>query len=402
MRIAGILSLLTSRRLRAAAIAALLVLPALTLWNLAVKSYAPRLEVRLGRRLQGVTVPRPPLEWSLSSLVNGSLQQGIAAAVVEAFPLRPVLVRFNNSIRSRFFGAYGAPGIVAGARGHLFEEGYIVEYCARDLAKLEAVARQWIPKLRELQDFYSSRGRTFIFIITPSKAAHLPELIPSRYPCTSSETARREWLPVYMRLLRAAGINALDAASLTHSLKGRYELDLFPEGGAHWNMLGVAHAADALLAELNRLAGRPLAPRLSWTYQVTNRATGTDRDLADLINVLIPNFRYPTADVTFAPTAPCASWPAAGMRAALVGGSFMHDLARVLISAGCLSALEGYNYLYISRHGGPGFRILQNRLAPADVLPLREVEILILEENEAAILSRPGHGDELHRVMLGR
>jgi hypothetical protein len=96
MRVAGILALFTSRRLRAAAIAALLVLPALTLWNLAVKSYAPRLEIGLGRRLQGVTVPRPPLEWSLGLLANGSLQQGITDAVVEAFPFRPVLVRFNN------------------------------------------------------------------------------------------------------------------------------------------------------------------------------------------------------------------------------------------------------------------------------------------------------------------
>jgi hypothetical protein len=201
-------------------------------------------------------------------------------------------------------------------------------------------------------------------------------------------------------MLLAAGIEMVDAATLTHGLKGRYEVDLFPTGGVHWNQLGVAHAADALLAEINRAAGRPIAPRLSWTYEITDRPTGTDTDLIDVVNVLFARPRYPVPKLTIAATKPCSEWPASRLKVALIGGSFVHDVARMLIAEGCLHGLYSYNYLVGGVRGGEGYERVKERTTPEEIRLLRDADIVILEENEAGL---PGmkHATEFRRIILG-
>jgi hypothetical protein len=392
------LALPTGRTARGIAAAILLLLPALTVWNLGAGDYAPRLVLKLGRQLAGVTVDAPPTGLSLKSFADGRLQQSAADAIVNANPLRPPLIRIANQIRYKLFGAYGAPGVVAGERGHLIEQGYIDEYCRRDLAALENSARDWIPKLKELQDFYEARGHIFLYVITPSKMAHLPEVFLPRVHCASPARDRAQYLSTYDRMLREAGVRVVDLASLTHGLKSRYPLDLFPEGGVHWNMLGVAHAADAILAAIDARA--VIAPLLTWRYAVSRRPVGSDRELVDLINVLFPRARYPTARVTFDPVN-CADFPVSRMSAAIIGGSFIHSLAQTLITNGCLGGLQSYNYLYRGRRGGPAYAIDKERLGPEDIRPLRDADIVILEENEAAL---PGtaHAAEFYRVLLER
>jgi len=381
--------------------ALLLVLPLLTVWNLVTSHFAPELQLRIGPPLRGVTVPPAPASFNLHAFADGSWQKAVTTSVGEAYPLRPLLIRFNNELRHKVFGAYGAPGIINGDNGQLIEEGYLKEYCARNLVTFEQKARDWISRLKEIQDFYEMRGHVFIYLITPSKVAHLPEYFVHRVACASSEQDRNAMLPLYDRLLTESGIHLVDAARLTHQLKGKYEIELFPAGGVHWNALAIANAANAVLDEINREEKRPVAPRLSWTYTVTNKATGTDRDLVDLINVLMPNTLYPTPKVTFNRTGGCGEFPVSSMRIALVGGSFIHELARTLINAGCLARLESYDYLYNSLRAGSEYKDVKRRLTSSDILPLRDSDIVILEENEAAL---PGtaHAVEFHRVILGQ
>jgi alginate O-acetyltransferase complex protein AlgJ len=380
----------------------LLILPALTAWNLVAQSFAPKLQLMIGPRLRGVTDATAPVQFNAHSLAEGTWQKVVMTKVGEAFPLRPLLIRLNNQLRYKLFGAYSAPGVVNGDNGQLIESAYLKEYCARNLATFEQKARAWIPKLKEIQDFYETRGHTFIYLTTPSKAAHLPEYFIHRLPsCASTARDRTEILPTYDRLLSEANIHFVDAARLTHQLKGKYEIDLFPVGGVHWNAIGVANAANAVLAEINARAKKPIAPKLDWTYEIANKASGTDRDLADLINVLVPNVRYPTPKVNFDRSRSCADFPASSMRIALIGGSFIHDLARTLINAGCLSQLETYDYLYNFKNAGKDYKTVKRKLGTADILPLRDADIVILEENEAA-LPGTGHSVEFHRILLGR
>jgi alginate O-acetyltransferase complex protein AlgJ len=388
-------------RLGLAAATLLLLLPLLTLWNLAAQSFAPKLAVMIGPKLRGVTEAASPPIWSLHSFADGSLQKALTSVITDAFPFRPLLIGINNQIRYKLFGQ-SAAGVITGENGQLIEKAYLDEYCARNLAAFEPKARDWTMRLKEIQDFYAARGKIFIYLITPSKVAYMPEnFVRALSSCASSERDRAGMLPLYGRLLKDAGIHVVDTASLIQGLKGKYEIDLFPAGGVHWNAIGIAAADDAILAEINRQAGSAIAPKLAWKYKVVDRAKGTDRDLLDLLNVLSPNARYATASVTYEPEKPCSNAAVASRRAAMIGGSFAGTLGRTLINQGCLSRLEGYNYLYRGLNAGPEYQNVKNRLTASEILPLRDADIVILEENES-VLPASAHAMEFYRVILGR
>ena len=389
-------------RLGLAAAALLLLLPLLTLWNLAANFFAPKLAVMIGPRLHGVTESSPPLTWSLHSFADGSLQKALTNAISDAFPFRPLLIRINNQIRYKLFGYSGAPGVIIGANGQLIEKGYLDEYCQRNLAAFEPKARDWAARLREIQDFYTARGKIFVYLITPTKVSYMPENFARELAsCASSERDRSGMLPLYDRLLAGAGVHFVDTASLTYGLKGKYEIDLFAAGGVHWNAIGIANAVGAILAEINRQAEKMVAPKVSWRYEVVNRANGTDRDLLDLLNVLLPNARYATARVSYQSAKACNEMPASSLKAAMIGGSFADTLGQTLINEGCLSRLEMYNYLYRGLRAGLDYKTVKNRLTASEILPLREADILILEENESA-LPASAHAMEFYRVILER
>lgn len=384
--------------LRKMLIAALLVVPALTIWNVYAEAYGKKI-INIGRRLGGVIEQPQPVPFSLKSFTDGSWQKAITATVTNAIPTRPMLIRASNNIRVALFGRYGNDQVLIGDKGHLIEKFYLNELCRRDIERLKREAPDWIAKLKELQDFYAARKKIFVYELSPSKAAHFPELFIPRHPCTNTERDRNEWVPAYISMLRQARINFVDNATGTHALKGKYPLDIFPQGGVHWNAIGYTHATNALIAEINRQGFVPPLPQLKWKYEISEVARGLDRDLLDLVNVLLPNPRYPTARVTYEPAA-CPAYKRP-LEFAFIGGSFTGPTAMILNRHGCLPDLKRYNYLYGGVRGGDGYKRIKSRLTAEDILPLRNADIVILEENEAVIPAST-YAMEFYRVMLGK
>src|SRR3984893_4530076 len=226
----------------------LLALPLASAWNLAVAPSRPSLAIKLGPKLGGVTRDAP-VNLSWASLRDGSFQKAVSGRVTDAMPVRPLLIRINNEIRLELFGELTAPYVVRGANGLLIERSYLEEYCARTEDQAAAFAADIIPKLKDIQNYYRARGSIFLYLVTPSKAAHLPEYFVDRVPCPSTPAARTQLVPHYVDLLRRAGIDVVDTAGLIHSLKGHYEVELFPQGGVHWNDIGGARAVTALVEE---------------------------------------------------------------------------------------------------------------------------------------------------------
>jgi alginate O-acetyltransferase complex protein AlgJ len=210
-------------------------LPLVTAWNLAV---APSREIKIGPKLGGVTLEAPvTLSWP--SLRDGRFQKTVASRLTEAFALRPLLIRIDNEIRFELFGALTAPQVVSGRKGQLIGQNYLDDYCSRTEDHGVKLAAGIIPKLRAIQDYYRERGSVFVYIVSPSKAAHLPEHFLDRVSCPSTPAARAQLVPQYVNALKNAGINILDGAGLIHALKGHYEVDLFPQGGST-GMISVA------------------------------------------------------------------------------------------------------------------------------------------------------------------
>jgi hypothetical protein len=238
----------------------------------------------------------------------------------------------------------------------------------------------------------------FVYVVTPSKAAHLPEYFVDRVPCPSTPDARAHLVSEYVGMLKQGGISVVDTASLIHSLKGSYEVDLFPQGGVHWNDIGGARAVSAIVEEINRQAGREIVPPFGFSYTLSGVTVGADRELVDLLNVFFPPLGYQTPKVQFLPSASCADNPARQLDVAMVGSSFSHLPARIMLEANCLSALQLYYYAKLGRFGGTPYRELQRNLSDADLNSLREVKVIILEENESFV-ARAGYVDQLRAVV---
>ena len=382
---------------RAAFCVFLLLLPLASAWNLVIAPSYPTLAVKIGPKLGGVTYDTPvTLSWS--ALRDGSLQKAVSSRVTDAMPVRPLLIRINNEIRFELFGELTAPHVVRGANGHLIERSYLEEYCARTDGMGAKFATDILPKLKDIQNYYRGHGGIFVYVVTPSKVAHLPEYFVDRVPCPSTPAARTQLVSQYVNALKRAGIDVVDTASLIHSLKGSYEVDLFPQGGVHWNDIGGARAVSAIIEEINRQAGHEIVPPFGFSYTLSGVTVGADRELVDLLNVFFPPLGYQTPKVQFSPSASCADNPARQLDVAMVGSSFSHLPARIMIEANCLSALQLYYYAKLGRFGGTPYRELQRNLSDADLNALREVKVMILEENESFV-ARAGYVNQLRAVV---
>jgi len=237
-------------------------------------------------------------------------------------------------------------------------------------------------------------------VVTPSKAAHLPEYFVDRLPCPSTVPARTQLVPDYVGALKRAGIHVVDTASLIHALKGKYPFDLFPQGGVHWNDVGGAVAVSAVVDEINRLAGHELIPPFKFTYTMSQPAKGADRELVDLLNVFFPPLGYQTPKVSFQPETPCAESPAKQLDIEMVGSSFGHLPSRIMVEANCLKRLQFYYYATLGRFGGEPYRELQRSLPEADLAAWRNAKVMILEENESFMASeKVAYVDQLRAVL---
>jgi alginate O-acetyltransferase complex protein AlgJ len=377
----------------------LALLPLGTAWNLLATQYFPSRVLRIGPKLSGVTYDKPVI-LSLDELLDGNLQKALVSRVVEAMPIRTLLIHVNNEVRYQLFGELTAPQVVKGAKGQLIERTYLNDYCSRTEGMGAKLAADMLPKLTDIQNFYEGRGGIFVYVVSPSKAAHLPEYFVDRVPCPSTPEARKQLVPEYVGALREGGIHVVDTASLIHSLKGSYPFDLFPEGGVHWNDVGGARAVSAIVDAINQQAGRELIPPYTFTYTLSKPAAGADRELADLLNVFFPPLGYQTPKVSFTPSVPCAQSPARELNVAMVGSSFGHLPARIMIEANCLDHLRFYYYLILGRFGETPIHELQRNLVETDLAPLRDAKVMILEENESFV-DRAGYIDPL-RALVNR
>jgi alginate O-acetyltransferase complex protein AlgJ len=154
---------------------------------------------------------------------------------------------------------------------------------------------------------------------------------------------------------------------------------------------------SALVKEINAQAGREIVPPFTFTYTLSRPTGGADRELADLLNVFFPPLGYLTPKVNYVQSIPCEQGGARTLDAAIVGSSFGHLPASILIEHNCVSALNLYYYARLGRFGGVPYRELQRNLGEDDLAALRNVKLMIIEENESFI-GRSSYIDEMRRI----
>jgi hypothetical protein len=356
------------------------------------------LQLRFGTPLSGVVeAPLPPRP-SFAAIRNGEFQKAVAARIANAIPLRIPLIRFNNEIRYSLLDTPTVTTIRKYDRNELFEIGYVSVYCSHRDGDADAYAVNRLPRILELQRLVRARGARFLYLITPSKAAHLPDDFVHRIACPNAVFSRG-LTTQYARRLREGGVAVLDLATLVHDLKQRYGRDMFPRGGIHWNSLAVAHAGRAVVDALNAETGAETLQPFAFTYHLSNALVPRDHDLEELMNLMIDHIKDQEPRVDFTAAGGCDQHPAHNLAAAIVGGSFVTQLAEVLTEQGCLVQLEHYFYMHTAQFRFLPYRAIKINLTDADFAPLRTVDILLVEENEA-LVGGTEHFDLLYNTLV--
>jgi hypothetical protein len=117
--------------------------------------------------------------------------------------------------------------------------------------------------------------------------------------------------------------------------------------------------------------------------------------------VFFPPLSYLTPKVKFQPSASCTGNPAGSIDAAMLGSSFAHLPAEILIADNCLSGLNLYYYMWLGRFGGSPYHELQRDLKDPALEHLRDAKIMIVEQNEAFV-AQTTYVDKLRAIVTGR
>ena len=356
----------------------------------------PYHHIKITPGLTGVTLPVDP-EPSLARVLDGAWQGETARMIGSRTPLYPFAVRLKDEIMFSVFGLSGIPGIMVGRGGALIERSYAEEYCSRDLARFLPLARAWAPKLRQMQDAYEQRGKTFLYVITPSKVAQYPGLLPPGYPCPAPVADREGLLPAWRNLLTAAGVHFVDTTIPLVAAQGRYPFTLYPRGGTHWNSVGAALATNAIAAGLDRLRKDAMLPAFAVTWRMMPRPIWPDDDLGSLMNLLVKH------DWGAAPQAILAAPPPPGgcrrLAVAIVGGSFMNRPAEDLAQGPCAPHVEEWQYWTVFDIIWPPGVDGKTGVDPAERdAGVLSADVLLYEENEQ-LVARSDHGPALYAFL---
>ena len=370
---------------------ALAACSALLLANIALGALH-RGSMKLTPSLTGVTSPEKA-HWTLDSALNGSAQAVFARQIGTRMPLYPAAVRLRNQAEYSLFDVAAIPALIAGRDKMLFEVAYSQEYCARNIAAWRPGAQSWAADIRRMQDFTERRGKTFLYVLTPSKVAQYPGIIPPGYTCPASIADRVDFVPAWLAMLRAAGVHVADTITPVTAAHAQYPFTLYPTGGTHWNDVGADIAEQAIFAQLDRARpGEGFAP-FQFAWHMQPHPTGRDIDIAQLMNLFVRagDDPVPVTDLRFPPAPACKP-----LKIVIVGGSFSHTNGDVLSASPCHPDVTEYEYWRRTRLVWPDGKLtFSNQFDTAardrDVM---DADVLIYEENEQ-ILTGPYHGQAL-------
>ena len=372
----------------------------LLLANLAVRAATPGQEIKLFPGLHGATAPvQQP--FGFEAVLDGSFQRAAGQLIGGRVPLHPFAVRLRNQALYALFRETAVPSLVVGTGDQLIERAYLDEYCSRNVATFLPGARAWAGLIREMQDAAERRGQTFLYVLTPSKLAQYPDILPPGIPCSAAPLDRAGQVPAWLDTLRAAGVHVVDTVAVLSAAQSRYPFRLYPAGGAHWNQVGgmlAGQAVGAGLEELRRDGSFPLVP---FAWRMSNKLDPFDTDLADLLNLLLAGAREPMPAVTpEPPPSPPGCMP---RRVVIVGGSFGNALGSYLSLLPCRPVVAEYEYWHrFHETWERGRRVTRDKVDPAQrARDLQTADVVLYEENEQ-ILGHSDHGRALHEFLLAR
>lgn len=237
-------------------------------------------------KLHGVETPPPRPVLSVRSWFDGAYAPAAEAYLGFRIGGRALAVKLHNQIRySLFRSVAGSSGtrITLGTNGWLYETEYVNKYLDRTGMDPPGGAG-FVGNLRALQDELEKRGIVFALVVTPSKPEIVPEHLPNRVVARRAGNVAPNAYETLVPALKRAGVRVVDGHAYFKTLHAEGTPDLFARGGTHWTYAACFGFCRHLLETLQPLLpDRIRVPDL--TDGARQQAQGTDRDLADLLNL---------------------------------------------------------------------------------------------------------------------
>lgn len=345
-------------------------------------------------RLGGMTNESSPPPLNFAQIRSHEIQHHLEKQITNHLPLRSFFIHLNNQIYYSFFQkSYLDDGrMVIGKSKQLYEIEYINSYCGRVSRDAKALTA-WADKIKRISNLFEEQGKVFIYLITPSKAESLPEQIPERFHCNKKMMSQH--VEVMENLLRERHINYINGSKLMKEARKQYGLDMFPRGGIHWNTLGAAVVANAIIKVINN-HGCKIKP-IEFDFQITKDPQGQDRDLVWLLNLLHPDDSYPVPLLTYK-----NNQQKNPMKLTMIGGSFLERIIDVFMANKTFSHISDYPYFRLGKveyePEKKPMKLETNLAATNFIDPILASDIIILEENSALTLS--GHGQLFYSTLI--
>lgn len=251
--------------------------------------------------------------------------------------LRAAAIKTDNQINFHLFKEISSKNntkIVLGKNNWLFEKGYIDNRNNRD-----AISDKWLNQqvddIAALQKALSEKGIPLLLVIAPSKASLYPEQIPPKYLANQQPTNYDRLIP----LLSQKGIHYLDGRAILESQKEHTTYSLFPQGGTHWTYSAACLVSQQIMTTLESLSSKDLVNITCAPDTPQEVPYGTDKDLADLINIWTPEQTY---GQTAYPT--ITGDNGQKLDILMIGDSFSWTLINILENAGVYKDRDFYYY----------------------------------------------------------
>jgi len=322
---------------------------------------------------------RPALR--LATWQRGEFQRGFEPWFASIVVPRGWSVRLTNQLYySLFARSYMVGGtIIVGREHYLYQRDDLHAYCESARGDGTMVT-PLVDEVRELRNLLARRGHPLLFVVSPSKAVTMREFLPAdlcRWPVAPDRPRR-----LLVEKLREAGVPVIDGPDLVREMKARDPLPPFLRGSVHWSQVAGERVAGVLLEEVRVLTGTDLGELTLGSPRWTASPTGTDRDFAELLNLLRPPLDYPTGVA-----APICRPTVSGHEARLVavGDSFLITVLDPIGACGLFKEVDLYFYYTLAHMRWPGGREPVDRAKLRWRKTLDMAAVTVVEINEVAI-----------------
>lgn len=240
--------------------------------------------------LNGAIEEPPKPQLSSKSWWEGSFQQGYSAYYEYQVGLRPFLIRLRNQL---YYWMYdqSTTYVVPGKSDQFFSWDYWAAYRGLDFVGVDTISAR-VERIAALRQRLNLVGKELLVVIAPNKVRYMPELLPERLDkLPGKETNYR----FYRHRLKRAEVPLLDFNDCFIQAKDTVLKPLFANTSIHWSGYGMHLAISKIIDTLEVLGQRNHINMRYADWVMADSAISSDRDMVDLMNLLLPPSTEPLA-----------------------------------------------------------------------------------------------------------